>query len=571
MICLRSQLLLNASATTGSVWKALCDWRCQSKNTPQELRTWFSESVFDSLPVRPIEKKSGRVVVSFFKPNETSFAFKLQEDTVITTICFNAALTGTNFSLEIERTDDQQKKISYPKIFKYLEPFLDAKLYSRTARTEGDYSAVARFINGEKGQFDLPSIYISTTKNDEYAVDPDELAESLYGIVHIYKEPNHSFSKQLAELTDRKAAYNGAIGIYYQNNRIIVMPEHASGFDYFYRISRLSVLVPQNKNLTWFGMVAPFLQKTTDEIKTQTIQLTRQITKITRNAVLENLVQQVALAKTVGEKNKLAEELSTVKADSLAKDELIEKLKAEITALTDQCRQRDELIEEQKKEIEALRAEKENDRQEMEKLRREIREYTATFDAETSEMQAKIDELTRELEKRKYFEGIFDEKNQQNGAGEVNLVVKCTEKSLYPHEIEDFLKGMVFQVAKNYEYYNGGKSNDEKGFKRLHHVLKSIYENNPDFNFENSDTSTLLEKLDNAKNITSDDQYVEVLTDCGFQQDRKNGHGELFLRGDKRYGVTTASTHSDPRSIKNSISQAKKCFLSPDDLKEFKK
>ena len=567
MICLRSQLLLKKSAGAGAVWKALCDWRCQSKNTPVDLRQWFTESTFESLPIRPIDKKSGKVVVSFFKPDESSFAFKLQEDLVVTTICFNASLSDTNFSLEIERTDDRQEKISYPKIFKYLEPFLDAKLYSKQARIEGDFSSVARFINGEKGQIDLPSVYISTNKNNEYAVDPDKLAESLYGIAHIYKEPNHSFSKQLAELTERKAAYNGAIGIYYQKNRIIVMPDRAADINYFNRISRLSVLVPQNRNLTWFGMVSPFLQKTTEEIKTQTVQLAKQLSKMTTTVAVENLVQKVALAKTVGEKKKLEEELSRIKDENLEKEGLIENQKTKLASLAEQCRQRDELIEKLRNEIQALQAENTSLYSEVEKKERELKDYVAAFEPEILEKDAKIDELTHEVERLQSYKGAFDAKNQQD----ITISVKCPEKSLYPNEIEDFLKGLIFRLAENYEYYNGGKSNDEKGFKRVYHVLKSICENNPEFNFENSHTFQLLKKLGSAKNINRDSDYEEILKSCEFQKDKKNGHPVLCLHGDDRYSVTATCTHRDPHSIPNNIQQAKKCFLSPDFIKECKR
>ena len=62
-------------------------------------------------------------------------------------------------------------------------------------------------------------IYISSTQNDKYFINPDELSKTLYGIAHVFKEPNNSFSKQLKKISNGKNPYNGTAGIFYKNNR----------------------------------------------------------------------------------------------------------------------------------------------------------------------------------------------------------------------------------------------------------------------------------------------------------------------------------------------------------------
>lgn len=542
MICLRSQLTLNISATATLIWSKLCEWRIQSRNTPLELKKWFSECSFEKLPFQPVEKVFGKIKVSVYKSSENSFAFNLQEKTVITSICFNSELSDINFSLEIERTDNEQAKIGRPKIFEFLEPYLDNKKYSKVALKEGDFSVVSKFINGQADNYSLPAIYVSKNKKEEYLVNPDELAKKLFGIALVYKEPSTSFAKLLREKTDGRAPYNGAIGIFYKNSRIIVMPENATDFDYFYRLSKISVRIPQIVDLTWFGMVTPYFKRSTAEITSKTTELTKQITRFTTITVLADFIQKIAIATSETEKKNLQFELAELKKNLSSNEELVEKLKEELIA---------------------ERKEKENLSQELEKQKREKDDFINSFDSEIAEKQKRIDELEKENAKLLSYKDAFSKTDSKD----INISIKCSEKSLYPNEIESFIKGILFEISRKFETYISGKRNDRNGCLRIYDVLKSIYENNPEFNFENSETFELIKKFENAKTC-NDDEYKKLLDECGFKYDRHGSHSEFFFYGDERYPATAPGSSSDKsRSIKNNFSKAKKCILNVNDIK----
>ncbi|MBR6199219.1 MAG: hypothetical protein IKQ61_03015 [Spirochaetales bacterium] len=549
MIVLRSQLTLKNKVSAKAVWSAISQWRKQSKNTSLVLREWFNEHPFEKLSSSITEQKDSKTVLSVYKPNETSFAFRLQEGAVITSICFDIQRSDCNFTIEIERTDNQQRKISRPKIFEYLEQFLDKDIYAKTAHSETNNTVLANLICQKGKIHNLPVVYISETKDNEYLLNPNKLAEELFGIAVVYKETDYSVSETLSDLTGGRAAYNGAVGIYYGNKRTIIAPANVRDYEYFYRISKLSILIPRDEHFTWYGMVMPYLQKVSEKIKSQTETITKQVAKITFQTIIQDIAKSIKLANSEKEKKNLQTKL----------DELEEKLTT-----------KDQLIENLRQELNAEKAEKENIQQELDKrtrdlenLKNEFDEYPKTFDYEIQEKQNKINELIKENEKLNTYKIAFEKK--RDGNQDINIFIKCSEHSLYPNEIENFVKGLIYNVAKSYEKYNGGTKKDEKGFIRIYHVLKSIFDNNPDFDFLQSDTYKRLQELD--KIPQTDKDCVKLLEKCGFELERTANHNEMFLCGDSRYSVTTPKTRSDKHSIENTINYAKKCFL---DLKSVK-
>jgi hypothetical protein len=69
-------------------------------------------------------------------------------------------------------------------------------------------------IQGKTNSY-LPIIYISTSFNGHYLVDPNSLAESLSGMAHVVVEPNRAFSIQLMRAVQRKNVYGGTIALYW--------------------------------------------------------------------------------------------------------------------------------------------------------------------------------------------------------------------------------------------------------------------------------------------------------------------------------------------------------------------
>lgn len=85
--------------------------------------------------------------------------------------------------------------------------------------TEENAAELAALINCEKRNF-MPVIYVSKPFfGGTYLTDPRRLAQKLAGLAHVYFELDTKVSPMLRELTDGKNAYNGSIGIYWQNHK----------------------------------------------------------------------------------------------------------------------------------------------------------------------------------------------------------------------------------------------------------------------------------------------------------------------------------------------------------------
>lgn len=65
--------------------------------------------------------------------------------------------------------------------------------------------------------YTLPVIYISKTKENEYILNPNILAQKLRGVAHVVAESDNKISKMLQVTTKGKNPYNGGIGVYFPN------------------------------------------------------------------------------------------------------------------------------------------------------------------------------------------------------------------------------------------------------------------------------------------------------------------------------------------------------------------
>ncbi|WP_228728244.1 hypothetical protein [Brevibacillus composti] len=84
--------------------------------------------------------------------------------------------------------------------------------------TEENAAELASLINCQKYNF-MPVIYVSKQFfGGTYLTDPRRLAQKLAGLAHVYFETDTKVSTILRALTDGKNAYNGSIGIYWQNH-----------------------------------------------------------------------------------------------------------------------------------------------------------------------------------------------------------------------------------------------------------------------------------------------------------------------------------------------------------------
>lgn len=542
MICLRTQLHLNENTSASEIWNAISQWRIGSRNTSNDVKTWFSNNPYEKLEKNPIDLQFGPTTISYYAVSNTNFAFKLTEESgsYITTICYNSEIKPANFSLEMEISNPTKNKFSRPKIFDFLTPFLSNDIYSKVAIKDGDYNKISNIFLNNK--YDLPVIYISSTQNDKYFINPDELSKTLYGIAHVFKEPNNSFSKQLKKISNGKNPYNGTAGIFYKNNRIYISPERIERFDFFHRVSQLSLLIQFDEKLTWYGIIRPFLQKTTENLQTQVTNISKQIKAITTVTILNDLKKQIELAKTKEHQKKSEQELVKLKESLEKKESLISQLY--------------EQLEAEKNEKEAIEKELYN-------TKKEHSEYISTFDTELEEKQLEVERLQEENEKLKAYEAAFSEK-VNNG---IIISINCTEKPLYPNEFEDFIKGLIYQIASKYKNYNGGTEKDPKGFIRIYHVLKSIFDNNKNFDFQNTKTYEIIQKIEKASPDT-DKEASKILEDIGFVKDENSkGHPKFFFYNDKRYSITIPSTWGDKRSSKNYLSQATHCILNPKEIK----
>lgn len=77
-----------------------------------------------------------------------------------------------------------------------------------------DIDVAAGLISGKLDCY-LPIVYVSSSFQGEYVIDPERMAIQLEGMAHVVVEPNRPFSVRLQEEVKSENVYGGAVGVYW--------------------------------------------------------------------------------------------------------------------------------------------------------------------------------------------------------------------------------------------------------------------------------------------------------------------------------------------------------------------
>lgn len=83
--------------------------------------------------------------------------------------------------------------------------------------SSGEETVAAALILGT-ARNTLPIIYVSADFEDNYLVNPIDLAKYVSGMAHVVVEPSRVFSYKLKALTKFRNVYGGAVGVYWPNS-----------------------------------------------------------------------------------------------------------------------------------------------------------------------------------------------------------------------------------------------------------------------------------------------------------------------------------------------------------------
>lgn len=503
MTCFKTYLRLKENVTLNMIWDAVKEWRCKSQNS--------SEKLVEELKERPLtEKISIKTQKENFEciylEDKKCFGVRLTEyqgkKCITTSIVANASEGRPQISYIMEMDSDENISFSAPKLFEFLRPHFEEDDYPNRAfsATQFKPSEIADFICGKKAAT-LPIVYISR-KNRHCTVDPDTIAEKLYCFAWVIYEDDDKIAENLRSLTDGMTPYNGAAGIFWKRrSRIFLESELATK--------------PETKIL--FAAVSKFLA--TNRLPDN---LTLDFVQKEYSAILKKRYENTM------------KDLQDASEKAESTDKKIETLENRIKKQEDRI---DELVNE-KKDAEKAKKHAED----------ELRNFTDEFDKENKELQNKNERLQNQLSA---YETSWEDKKKDTGGG-YHIFVRCNEKELFPDEIKNYLKGVIYSVSEKDK-----DRPDDKGADRRKDVASAICEKNPDFNFKSSTSSKKFDRI--RKQIGQREKGKTTIE--GFGEIGTGGHQTLSFCGDNRYTVTFPSTPSDKREPKNIISDAKRCFL----------
>ena len=198
---------------------------------------------------------------------------------------FIANKTENSFWISIEIECDQLKPS--PKNIIPKKPYIIKLLHSLNKHTkDGDIIAdglphnledfqiafAAKMLNGNCNNI-MPVVYVSSTFNNKYVLNPTILAEYLYGMAHVIVEPNPHFSNRLKIDTNYQNAHRGAIGIYWPEGigKEIVYREnlsHRQLVNNIYDIIRKALLSMRLKyDCTWIYLQQKLNQQKRKELE----------------------------------------------------------------------------------------------------------------------------------------------------------------------------------------------------------------------------------------------------------------------------------------------------------------
>lgn len=508
MLCYRTWVYLEENVTKENIWSAFCKWRDNSKNTSQELKKKLKDNISFPLSEKyKIETKKETVEIIQI---ENRFALKLIENQsnkkIETSIVMNSVNGKLGLSYEMEMTTrDAHDRIPFSptKFFSFIEAYLkkNAKYTGALKADEIGIEALSKIILEESQKYQLPLIYVSCKKDGSQKIDCEKLGRMLFCSAFVVYENNVVFSKRLAERTNGRSPYNGAVGIFWKN-RYRILTNKESEKEYFQIISKYLVTNPLPQDLTF-----TFIQEKRAE----------QLQASSERAI-----------------KKLQDELENSEKSAE------EKLKAQA-----------KIISEKENQIHTLTEQNENLQSSLNEKQKELEDYVKTFDDEAKVKDDELKALRTENEKLKNeCENYKDSFKKKQTTGTRSISFVCNEKDLFPNEIENFLKGILFK------YLADRKNNSEQKITRITDIAEDFVKNNPDFDFEKSSSAEMFKQI--RTQIKNGEKDLK-----GFKTKSHNGHIKSRFCDDERYTIIIPSTEGKGnRSNKNlSSDTAKNCFL----------
>lgn len=507
MLCYRTWVYLEENVTKENIWSAFCKWRDNSKNTSQELKKKLKDNISFPLSEKyKIETKKETVEIIQI---ENRFALKLIENQsnkkIETSIVMNSVNGKLGLSYEMEMTTrDAHDRIPFSptKFFSFIEVYLkkDAKYTGAQKADEIGIKTLSKIIleENQKYQLQLPLIYVSCKKDGSPKINCEKLGQMLFCSAFVVYENNVDFSKRLAERTNGRSPYNGAVGIFWKN-RYRILTNKESEKEYFQIISKYLVTNPLPQNLTF-----TFIQgKYTEQLK----------------------------AHSDIEVKKLQDELENSKKSEEEKRKTLEKI-----------------ITENENQIHTLAEQNKNLQSSLDEKQKELEDYVKTFDDETKVKDDEIKTLRNENEELKSKCENYEEsfkKNQTTGTRSISFV--CNEKDLFPNEIENFLKGIWFNYLTNHQ------NNREK---RVTDVAEDFVKSNPNFDFKKSSSAKMFERI--RKQIEDGEKDIEGFE----KKSDNNHIKTCFYDDERYLITMPKTEGKMNRSNKNlSSDTAKTCFL----------
>ncbi len=365
----------------------------------------------------------------------------------------------------------------------YLEPDGDLPIVRDPIIIEDDrLQSVADVIKGRK-KYRLPVVYISKTIYDEDPVDVKWLASRLKGIAHVLVQESRSQNSRFKELCNKKNEYYGAIGIYYFS--------HAFGHErYLYRSAN--------------GADKMLLEKVVSSV-----------IRFSNSQMVHTLYTWQGVNNAL-----LRDRLAYQRAERHAAE--IAKKKAEDEAL-----QLHDTLDEEERRIR---------QQALEDARAEADKILDGFDQELQDLQAKIEELTRENERLQYEnQGM---KNRLDNRASDPILYAGNEYDLYPGELKDLILSVLSDSISNLPQKS----------RRLD-VVRDIIRSNDYRKISEKKAEKIKKLLKNYDGMTP--KLKQELEELGLVITADGKHYKVTYYGDGRYQTVYAKTPSDGRSGKN--------------------
>ena len=140
--------------------------------------------------------------------------------------------------------------------------------------TNAEIDKAALIIQGTT-DFRLPVVYVSSTFQGKYVLEPNRLAKALAGVAHVVVEPNRAFSLRLKIEANSENVYGGAVGIYWPDGggrrSFFLGPEYENARDLEKSILEEVRLALNNRRpldrCTWASIQEMVSRQALDELK----------------------------------------------------------------------------------------------------------------------------------------------------------------------------------------------------------------------------------------------------------------------------------------------------------------